>query len=131
MFEVSKFPRFLFKHYVFNTLHQEWFEPSWIHEIGSDYVEILLGCLQQLKDKDDALKELKVAYKKFPQFVQFKVVKSFFGDDLGMIMLCQLVDFENIPGNFLVATVVKQELQTLFTILQEFDGISSITVQVV
>ena len=36
-------------------------------------------------NKDDALKELKMAYKKFQQFVQFRVVKTFFGDDLGIV----------------------------------------------
>ena len=86
---------------MLNTSHQEWFEPSWINEIGADCVDILLGCLQQLKHKDDALKELKVAYKKFQQLGQFKVVKNFFGDDLGNVVtnFVALVDFGIFQDN--------------------------------
>ena len=51
-----------------------------------------------MKDKDDALKVLKVAYKKFQQFAQFKVVERFFGDDLGNVVTnyVVLIDFGNI-----------------------------------
>ena len=54
-------------------------------EIAPEYMDILLECLADtvLMYKHAALRELRESFKNFQHYAQFKVVKCFFGEELG------------------------------------------------